>query len=137
MEVALLFMHTHIAFSLEKVRSFSERTAASDHWSNTCLCLLLPSLFSVSLNLKPWFQCLSLSLHTSKAIRKPNMEFNLFLHNVCRKSVLYILITFEFLEVTCFICIIKEHRQGKRELSFFRSGGTVTDFGSFLGESHH
>ena len=68
-------MHTHTAFSLEKVRSFSERTAASDHWSNTCLCLLLPSLFSVSLNLKPWFQCLSLSLHTSKAIRKPNMEF--------------------------------------------------------------
>lgn len=56
---------------------------------------------------------------------------------MCRKSVLYILITFEFLEVRCFICIIKEHRQGKRELSFFRSGGTVTDFGSFLGESHH
>ena len=45
-EVALLFMHTHIAFSLEKVRSFSEPIAGSDQGGNACLCLLLPVLVS-------------------------------------------------------------------------------------------
>lgn len=137
MEVALLFMHTYIAFSLQKVSSltsFSEPTAASDQGGGTCLCPQLPGVFSVGMNLKPGFQC---SLRTSKAIRKLPVEFNLFLHNVCRKSVLHFLITFEFLEVRCFICIIKEHRLGKRELSFLRSGENVTDFRRFLGESHH
>ena len=45
-EVALLFMHTHIAFSLEKVCSFSERTAASDHGVTpvSVSCFLVSSL---------------------------------------------------------------------------------------------